>query len=74
MSSRRGFLKMLSMAAVATALPLPNIQPEKLTIPLTTGDSDMRIGVYGVERMRITSSGNVCLGTTIPNTKLKLYA
>ena len=73
MSNRRNFLKTFTMAAVAAALPLPNVQPEKLTIPLTTSNSDMSFGVYGVERMRITSNGNVCLGTTTPNTKLKLH-
>ena len=61
------------MAAVAAALPLPNIQPEKLTIPLTTGDSDMRIGVNGIERMRIFSNGNVGIGCIHPPYELKLH-
>ena len=72
MSNRRNFLKTFTMAAVAAALPLPNIQPEKLVIK-STGYEGIGIGVYGVERMRITSNGNICLGTTTPNTKLKLH-
>ena len=67
MSDRRGFLKMLSMAAIASTLPAP--KPEKLTIK---PNGYAGIGVGGVERMRITSSGNVCLGTTVPDYKLKL--
>ena len=46
------------MAAVASALPLPEIKPEKLTIK-----PNGYAGI-GVERMRITSSGNIFLGTT----------
>ena len=71
MNNRRDFLKMLTMVAVASALPLPNIQPERLTIKSTGYEG---IGVGGVERMRIMSNGNICLGTTTPNTKLKIYA
>lgn len=67
MSDRRSFLKMLSMAAIASALPTP--KPERITIK-STGYEE--IGVWGVERMRITSSGNICLGTTVPDGKLKL--
>ena len=76
MDNRRGFLKMMAMAAVATALP--KVSPEKLTLPSVTSNADMNIGVGGVERMRITSSGhvmihgNVSLGTNTPNTKLKM--
>lgn len=64
MSDRRSFLKMLSMAAIASALPTP--KPEKLVIK-----PNGYAGI-GVERMRITSSGNICLGTTVPDGKLKL--
>lgn len=60
MANRRNFLKMLSMAAVACALPEPT---ERLTLPPTTSNADMNIGV---ERMRITSSGRVTLGITSP--------
>ena len=55
MSDRRDFLKMIAMASMAAALPISST-PERLTIPLETGDSDMRIGVNGVERMRIYSN------------------
>lgn len=66
MSDRRSFLKMLSMAAIASALPMPKLEPERLTIKSTGYEG------IGIERMRITSSGNVCLGTTVPEGKLKL--
>lgn len=56
-NSRRGFLKMLSMAAVACALPEPT---KRLTLPPTTSNADMNIGV---ERMRITSSGHIMIHT-----------
>jgi len=72
MESRRSFLKMFAMASVATALPLPELTPKKLTIPLTTGDGDMRIGVNGVERMRIYSNGNVGIACINPSYELKL--
>ena len=72
MNNRRDFLKMFGMAAAAITVPLPQLPSKKLTIPLTTGDSDMRIGVNGVERMRIYSSGNVGIGCINPSYKLKL--
>ena len=72
MNNRRDFLKMFGLAAVAITVPLPQLDPKKLTIPLTAGDSDMRIGVNGVERMRIYSSGNVGIGCINPSYKLKL--
>lgn len=73
-NTRRGFLKMLSMATVACALP---ISPERLTLPATTSNADMNIGV---ERMRITSSGHIMIhaedklgiGVTDPKTKLHI--
>tara|TARA_R110000868_G_scaffold29863_3_gene110882 strand:- start:2 stop:226 length:225 start_codon:yes stop_codon:yes gene_type:complete len=71
MSGRRDFLKMITMASMAAVIPISST-PKKLTIPLTTGDSDMRIGVNGVERMRIYSSGNVGIGCINPSYKLKL--
>ena len=70
MDSRRSFLKMLSMAAVATTLPLPRIKPEKLVIK---SDGYAGIGVGGVERMRIYSNGNVGFADTSPNTKLDIF-
>jgi hypothetical protein len=71
MNNRRDFLKMFIMASMATALPISST-PERLTIPLTTGDGDMRIGVNGVERMRIYSNGNVGIGCISPSYELKL--
>ena len=71
MSDRRDFLKMIAMASMAAAIPISST-PERLTIPLVTGDSDMRIGVNGVERMRIYSNGNVGIGCINPSYKLKL--
>jgi hypothetical protein len=71
MSNRRDFLKMFAMASMAAALPISST-PERLTIPLTTGDGDMRIGVNGVERMRIYSNGNVGIGCIAPPYDLKV--
>ena len=71
MSNRRDFLKMIAMASMAAAFPISST-PEKLTIPLITGDSDMRIGVNGVERMRIHSNGNVGIGCIHPPYELKI--
>ena len=72
MSGRRDFLKMITMASMAAAIPISST-PKKLTIPLTTGDSDMRIGVNGIERMRIFSNGNVGIGCIHPPYELKLH-
>jgi len=71
MSDRRDFLKMIAMASMAAAI-LISSTPKKLTIPLITGDSDMRIGTNGVERMRIYSNGNVGIDCINPSYKLKL--
>ena len=71
MSDRRDFLKMIAMASMAAAIPISST-PKKLTIPLITGDGDMKIGVNGVERMRIYSNGNVGIGCINPSYKLKL--
>ena len=71
MNNRRDFLKMFAMASMAVALPISST-PQRLTIPLITGDGDMRIGVNGVERMRIYSSGNVGIGCINPSYELKI--
>ena len=63
---------MFGMAAAAITVPLPQLPSKRLVIPSTTGDSDMRIEVNGVERMRIYSSGNVSIGCINPSYKLKL--
>jgi hypothetical protein len=49
---------------------IPESKPEKLTLPAKNTNADMTFGVNGVERMRITSSGNVIMGTTTPSTRL----
>lgn len=67
-NSRRGFLKMVSMAAAASVLPKPDM---KMYLPSATSNADMRIGL-DVERMRIMSDGSVSLGTIAPNTKLDI--
>ena len=54
------------MATVATVMP-------KKELPVIE-DKRIRLEVKGVERMRITSTGNVVLGITEPNTSLKVYA
>ena len=85
MNNRRDFLKMFTMASIAVAAPIPKIlyTPERLTIPLITGDGDMRFGVKtgdgdmrfgvnGVERMRIYANGNVGIGCINPSYELKI--
>jgi len=77
-NNRRGFLK--SLAILAAASVVPDIQPERLVISATS-NADQMIGVAGVERMRITNSGhiminttgNVSLADTSPSTKLDIY-
>ncbi len=61
MNNRRGFLK--SLAILAAASVVPDIQPEKIVIS-TTSNADQMIGVASVERMRITSSGHIMIHTT----------
>ena len=62
------------MASIAVVAPIPKIlyTPERLTIPLITGDGDMRFGVNGVERMRIYANGNVGIGCINPSYELKI--
>lgn len=69
MNSRRGFLKILSMAAIATVLPTPTSHIEKITITSTGFEG---IGVGNIERFRISSSGFIGIGTTNPSQKFKL--
>ena len=59
------------MAAVATALPKIEPEPQKLVIN-TTNNTDRMIGVHGVERMRIYSNGNVDMSVTNPSNILIL--
>jgi len=60
MNNRRGFIK--SLAILAATSVVPDIQPERLVIS-STSNADQMIGVYGVERMRITSSGHIMIHT-----------
>ena len=71
MNNRRNFLKLFTMAAVATALPKIESEPQKLVIN-TTNNTDRMIGVHGVERMRIYSNGNVGMSVTNPSNILIL--
>lgn len=57
---------MMSMAAVASVLPKPDM---KMTLPSATSNADMRIGV---ERMRIMSDGRVGIAMMPPDTKLDI--
>jgi hypothetical protein len=64
--NRSSFLKSLGII-VGSGMILPDAKVEKLSLPKHTSNADMNIGV---ERMRITTSGNILLGTNTPNTKL----
>ena len=66
---RNSFLKSLGII-VGSGMIIPEIKSEKLVLPAKNSNADMSIGVNGVERMRITSSGNVSIGTTTPSTRL----
>ena len=65
---RSSFLKSLGIIA-GSAIILPDAKVEKLSLPKHTSSADMGIGV---ERMRITSSGNVCMGITNPSQILQV--
>ena len=71
MNNRRNFLKLFTMAEVATALPKIESEPQKLVIN-TTNNTDRILGVHGVERMRIYSNGNVGMSVTNPSNILIL--
>jgi hypothetical protein len=59
---RLDFIKSLGIA-VGSGMIIPDAKVEKLSLPKHTSNADMNIGVNGVERMRITSSGNILIGT-----------
>lgn len=63
---RSSFLKSLGII-VGSGMIIPDLKSEKLVLPAKTSNADMNIGV---ERMRITSSGNVSIGTNTPSARL----
>ena len=65
--NRLDFIK--SLGALVGAAFIPESKSEKLTLPSYTSNVDMNIGV---ERMRITSSGNVGMGVLNPKQKLEV--
>ena len=66
---RNSFLKSLGII-VGSGMIIPEFKSEKLVLPAKNSNADMSIGVNGVEHMRITSSGNVSIGTAILSTRL----
>jgi hypothetical protein len=63
---RLDFIKTLGMIA-GGGLIIPEAKSEKMQLPNYKSNADMNIGV---ERMRITSSGNIGLSNTSPSAKL----
>ena len=66
MSNRRDFLKNGLFASIALALPI-SAKPESLVY--TKAD---RFSTNGVERIRISSNGNVGIGNIMPPYELKV--
>lgn len=65
---RLDFIKSLGIA-VGSGM-IPKSKPEKLYLAKHKSNADMTFGVNGVERMRITSSGNVGISHTSSSTRL----
>jgi hypothetical protein len=65
--NRLDFIK--SLGALAGVAFIPEAKPEKLTISSSKSNVDMNIGV---ERMRITSNGNVGMAELNPNQILEV--
>lgn len=65
---RSSFLKSLGIIA-GSAIILPDAKAEKLSLPKHKSNADMNIGV---ERMRITSSGNIGIACINPSAKLHI--
>ena len=63
--NRKDFLKTLSLVPIAAVVAPTllvsesNENEKRLMLPKHTSNADVNIGVNGVERMRITSNGNV---------------
>lgn len=63
---RSSFIKSLGVI-IGAGIIIPDAKSQKLNLPAKTTTADMNIGV---EHMRITSSGNISIGTTTPSAKL----
>ena len=63
---RIDFIKTLGILA-GSGMILSDLKSEKLVLPAKNTNADTSIGV---ERMRITSSGNVSIGTNTPSARL----
>jgi hypothetical protein len=63
---RIDFIKTLGILA-GSGMIVSDLKSEKLVLPAKNSNADMNIGV---ERMRITSSGNVSIGTNTPSARL----
>jgi hypothetical protein len=66
---RIDFIKTLGILA-GSGMIIPEIKSEKLVLPAKNSNADMTFYTGYVERIRITSSGNVSIGTTTPSTRL----
>lgn len=69
MSNRRDFLKNSLFTSFALALPI-SFNPESLVN--TKVEPDRVFSTNGVERMRITSTGWVGIGTIMPHYELNI--
>lgn len=63
---RLDFIKTLGLIA-GSGLIIPETKAEKRKLPKHKSNTDMEAGV---ERMRITSRGNIMMGTNTPSAKL----
>ena len=69
---RSSFIK--SLGVLAGVAFIPESKSEKLTLPSYTSDADHKFAFYidGVERLRITSSGNIGMGVLNPKQRLEV--
>ena len=70
--NRLDFIK--SLGALAGVALAPKLKSEKLTLPSHTSDADHKFAFRtdGVERLRITSSGNIGMGVLNPKQILEV--